>query len=89
MIVWPSTPRMPASFVALRDFLLEVVHVVCSVVPGLQHLERARRRVPTRTISGDTVFPSGRKDVLLEPVHQHEVVGQAAVHDHGGVAMRR
>ena len=60
---------------------------VCSVVPDCS-ISSAARRVPMRTISGDTVFAFGREDVLLEPVHQCEVVGQTAVHDHGRMAMR-
>jgi len=51
--------RMPAPR-GLRDFLLEVYMSVCSVVPDCS-ISSAARRVPTRTISGDTVFPSAGK----------------------------
>ena len=45
-------------------------------------ISSAASRVPTRTNSGDTVLASAGKDVLLQPVHQRQVVGQPAEHHH-------
>ena len=35
-------------------------------------------RVPIRTNSGDTVLASAGKDVLLQPIHQVQIVAEAA-----------
>ena len=44
MIVWPSTPRSPASLVDLGDLFLEVIHVGVGRRPRLDHLERGQPR---------------------------------------------
>ena len=51
-------------------------------------ISSAASRVPVRTNAGDTVLASAGKDVFLQPVHQREVVGQAAIQDHRRVRVR-
>ena len=51
-------------------------------------ISSAASRVPMRTNSGDTVLASAGKDVFLQPVHQRQVVGEAAIHHHRRVRVR-
>ena len=51
-------------------------------------ISSAASRVPARTNSGDTVFAFRREDVLLEPLHQREVVSEAAIQHHRRVRVR-
>ena len=53
MIVWPSTPRRPASFVDLRDLLLEVIHVGVGRRARLDHLERGEPRAGAHELGRD------------------------------------
>ena len=50
-------------------------------------ISSAASRVPTRTMSGDTVLASAGKMYRIQPVHQRQIVGQAAVHDHRRVGV--
>ena len=50
-------------------------------------ISSAARRVPARTNSGETVLASAGKDVLVQPVHQREVVRQPAVQRHRRVGV--
>ena len=69
------------------NLLLEVIHVDVGRRPRADHFERRepgagaheRRRHGLRL---------GREDVFLQPVHQREIVGQAAIEHHRRVGMR-
>ena len=69
-----------------RDLLLEVVHVGVGRRARLDHLERRQPRAGADERRAHRLG-LGREDVLLEPVHQREVVGQPAVEDHRGVGV--
>ena len=70
-----------------RDLLLEVVHVREKRRPGLNHLERREPRAGSHERRADR-FRFSREDVFLEPLHERQVVRQAAVQHHGRVGVR-
>ncbi len=45
-------------------------------------ISSAASLVPARTNSGETVFDFGREDVVVQPLHQRQVVGQSAIEHH-------
>ncbi len=87
MMVWPSTPRSPASRVAFGDLLLEVVHVGIRGRPRLDHLERGQPGADAHELRRHRLGFGG-KDVLLEPLHQRQIVGEPAVEHHRRVRVR-
>ena len=65
----------------LRDLLLEVVHVGEGRRARLDHLERGQPRAGAHELRRHGLG-FGREDVLLQPVHQRQVVGEPAIHHH-------
>ena len=65
----------------------EVVHVGEGGGPPLQHLDRGEQGPPVDEIGSDERGLGG-KDVVVEPRHEREIVGEAAQQRHGGVAVR-
>ena len=63
------------------DFLLEVIHVGIGRRARLDHLERRQAR-PDAHHRGRHGLGFRGEDVFLQPLHQREVVGQTAIHDH-------
>jgi hypothetical protein len=70
-----------------RDLLLEVVHVRVGGRPRLDHLQRREPRSGAHELGRDR--PGfGRKNVLLQPVHQREIVGEAPEQHHRRMRVR-
>ena len=69
-----------------RDLLLEVVHVREGRRARLDHLERGQPRARAHELGRDGLG-LGRKDVLVQPVHQGQVVRQPAVEHHRRVGV--
>ena len=65
----------------------EVVHIREGGRPALQHLHRGEQGAPVDEVGGDE-RGLGREDVVVEPGHQREVVGEAAQQRHRRVAVR-
>ena len=70
-----------------RDLLLEVIHVGVGRRPGLDHLERREPRAGADELGRDGLC-FGREDVFLQPVHQRQIVGEAAIQHHRRVRVR-
>ena len=83
----PEHAAEPRLFCGAGDLLLEVVHVRVGRCPRLDHFERGEPRSRPHELRRDRLC-LGRENVLLEPGHQREVVGETAVQDHRGVRMR-
>ncbi len=69
------------------NFLFEVVHVRVRRRPGFNHLEGGEPRSRPHELGRDRLGLGG-KDVLLQPVHEREIVREPAVQDHRGVRVR-
>ena len=65
----------------------EVVHVREGGRAALQHLDRGEQGPPVDEVGGDERGLGG-EDVVVEPGHEGEVVGEAAQQRHRGVAVR-
>ena len=61
--------------------VLEVIHIHERRRAAFDHLQTAELGPPAHKLFID-VFGFSRKDVFLQPLHQHEVVGDAAKQDH-------
>ena len=68
------------------DTILEVIHVGEGSGAREHHFEAGQARAPENEIGGD-VAGFGGKDVMLKPVLQSEVVGDAAKQGHGRVGV--
>jgi hypothetical protein len=71
----------------LRNLLFEVIHVGIGRGAGLDHLERRQSRAGANELRRDR-FRFGREDVLLQPFHEREIVGEPAVQHHRRMRMR-
>jgi hypothetical protein len=69
------------------DLLFEVIHVGVGRGAGLDHLERSQPRARAHELGGYGASLR-RKDVLLQPLHERQVIGEAAVHHHRRVRVR-
>src|SRR6185369_9605988 len=54
--------------------------------PALNHLEAAKPSAPSNELLVDVLRLSG-KDVLLQPFHQHEIIGDPSEQDHRHVSV--
>ena len=63
----------------------EDVHVHAGRGPGAQHLGKAQQAAQTHQIGRQALFHG--KDLLLQPVHERHVVGQAPQEGHGRVGV--
>ena len=70
----------------LRDLVLEVIHVGVGRGARLDHLQRSQPRPRADEVRRHRLR-LGREDVLLQPVHQREVVGEATEHHHRRVGV--
>src|SRR5579875_3948642 len=68
------------------NFILEIVHVGVSGDAAPNHFQHAEARAQFDEIGSD-VAGFGGKNVLLQPVVEGEVVGEAAKESHGGVTV--
>ena len=84
---WPSTARRPGLARDFGDVVLEVIHVGERRRARLDHLERGQPRADAHELRRHGRL-LGREDVLRQPVHQRQVVGQAAVQHHRRVRVR-
>ncbi len=70
----------------LGDDILEVVHVDKGGDASTQHLETGQSRSPANEFLVHELGLDG-KDVILEPVHELQIVGDASQKGHGDVGM--
>ncbi len=81
MTVCPSTAAQPGRLRLPGDLLLEVIHVGVGRRARLNHLEGGEARAGADECRRHGLR-LGREDVLLQPLGQRQVVGQAAVQHH-------
>ncbi len=77
----------PGGLRFLRDFLLEVIHVREGRRTGLDHLERGQPGSGADELRRDGLRLRG-EDVVVQPVHQRQVVREPSVEDHRRVRVR-
>ena len=78
----PGVPRR------LRDLLLEVIHVGDTSSSPTRSSRARRGACPIADELRRHGLGFRREDVLLQPVHQRQVVGEAAVHHHRRMRVR-
>ncbi|MGC4080588.1 MAG: hypothetical protein QM736_00335 [Vicinamibacterales bacterium] len=83
----PEDAAQPRVSGGLRDLLFEVVHVGERRRARLDHLRRGEPRADAHEL-GRHGLRFRREDVLLQPVHQREVVREPAEHHHRRVRVR-
>ena len=86
MMVCPENAAQARFFGRLGDRVLEVVHVGVRGGAGQRHFEARQAGTPADKLGVD-VAGFGGEDVVLEPVLQAFVVGDAAEQRHGGVGV--
>ena len=82
----PDHGAHPGTAGDMAGDIREEVHVVEAGGAAAQHLGYGQLCAVTHEL-GAYPSPFGRPDVLVEPLHQRQVVGQAAQQGHGGMGV--
>ena len=83
----PSAARMPAASAASSAASGKKYMSLKQVTPP-RSISAQASSVPSCTNCARNVLRLGRPDVLLQPAHQRQVVGEAAHQRHRGVGVR-